>query len=206
MRPEACRAPSSQPATAAKSIQVNLNKAVFLDRDGTIIFDGHYIHEPDQVKLLPGAQEAIALLKKSGYLLFLFTNQSGVGRGLFPLQAVHRCNQRMLDLLGFGNELFSDVCIATEHPEERPVYRKPNPRFITECVAKYALDPSRSWMTGDKPIDAEAGLNAGIQAALIESHHHSAESGVPRYPSLLAFAKDVTGGLALEARPRTSHH
>ena len=168
---------------------MTFSQAVFLDRDGTIIFDGNYISHPSEVRLLPGSAEALALLRTANFKLFLFTNQSGVGRGKFPIDCVHLCNERMLELLGLGPALFTDICIATESPDQPVVYRKPNPRFINESVEKHVLDRMRSWMVGDKLIDAEAGLNAGIGAALIGSHPHEALPNVQRFPSLFAFAR-----------------
>jgi D-glycero-D-manno-heptose 1,7-bisphosphate phosphatase len=171
---------------------VNARKAVFLDRDGTIIVDGAYLSDPAKIELLLGAKEAMKLLKVSGFSLFLFTNQSGVGRGFFPLEAVHRCNQRMLDLLGLGSPLFTDVCIAPESPDQPTVYRKPNPRFINESILKHGIDRSKAWMVGDKSIDVESGLNAGINAALIGKSPRFGKPDVPCYDSLLVFAQAVT--------------
>lgn len=171
---------------------MNAHKAVFLDRDGTIIFDANYISTPGQVRLLPGAKEAIAILGDAGFLLFLFTNQSGVGRGFYPLESVLECNQRMLDLLGLGGGLFRDVCIAPESPDQPIVYRKPNPRFINESIVKHRLDRSKTWMVGDKSIDVESGLNAGINAALIGKGSQVHGANVPSYDSLFAFANAVT--------------
>ncbi len=129
------------------------------------------------------------MLRDSGFMLFLFTNQSGVGRGFFSLHAVHRCNQQLVDLLGMGNQLFTGICIAPESPDQPSVYRKPNPRYINESVAKYSLDRSASWMVGDKLIDVESGLNAGINAALIGQPFLLTKPDVPCYQSLLAFAQ-----------------
>lgn len=168
-----------------------MTKAVFLDRDGTIIADRDYLSDPSKVELLDGAREGITLLRDAGFNLFLFTNQSGVGRGYFTLDAVHRCNERMLDLLGLGSELFTEICIAPEAPGQHVLYRKPNPRFIHESVTKYKLDPSVTWMVGDKRIDAEAGINAGIQAALIREKPLADMPKVPHYLSLHGFARDV---------------
>lgn len=180
-----CKTPSREPAP------VRDKTAVFLDRDGTIIVDGHYISDPSQVKLLAGVREALGLLRDSGHLLFLFTNQSGVGRGLFPLTAVHHCNRRMLELLDLGDDLFRNICIAPETPDQPQIYRKPSPRFITESITAHGLDRSRSWMVGDKPSDVEAGLNAGIQAALIASAGMNENPAVHHYHSLLAFAQAI---------------
>src|SRR5687767_679302 len=84
------------------------SKAVFLDRDGTLIHDGNYIHHPSEVSLLPQTSEALRLLRAAGYQLFLFTNQSGVGRGMFPIESVYACNDRMIELLGLGQNLFRE--------------------------------------------------------------------------------------------------
>lgn len=75
-------------------------KALFLDRDGTIIADKHYLADPAGVELLPGAREALHGFLADGWRLFLFTNQSGVGHGLFTLEDARRCNARMDELLG----------------------------------------------------------------------------------------------------------
>ncbi|MFZ5496126.1 MAG: D-glycero-alpha-D-manno-heptose-1,7-bisphosphate 7-phosphatase [Verrucomicrobiota bacterium] len=146
-------------------------KALFLDRDGTIIVDRHYLADPAQVELLPGAREALHGFLADGWKLFLFTNQSGVGQGMFPLAAVHRCNARMLELLALPSPGFTETCIAPEAPDAPAVYRKPSPRFIREMIAKHSLDPAGCWMAGDKPSDVLAGLNAGIRSALLDSDH-----------------------------------
>lgn len=167
-------------------------QAVFLDRDGTIIYDGNYMKDPSEIVLLPGAKDAMALLRDAGFLLFLFTNQSGIGRGYFTIDDAHRCNQRMIDLLGLGPDLFTEICIAPESPDQPAVYRKPNPRFINETVARYGIDRTQSWMVGDKTIDAESGLNANIQAALIGSAASPPGHAVPRYDTLREFAQAAT--------------
>ena len=139
------------------------NPALFLDRDGTLIVKRDYLADPAQVELMPGVREALHRFIARGYWLFLFTNQSGVGRGLFPLETVRRCNDRMFELLELPPPGFTEICIATESPKMPVVYRKPSPRFIHEMVAKYSLDPAQTWMVGDMPCDIEAGLNAGVQ-------------------------------------------
>lgn len=172
--------------------RVTPTKAVFLDRDGTIIHDAHYLSDPTMVKLLPNAEQALSLLRDDGFLLFLFTNQSGIGRGYFTIDAAHRCNERMIELLGLGSSLFSGICIAPESPDQPAVYRKPNPRFINETVTRYGIDRAQAWMVGDKTIDAESGLNADIQAALIGHAASPDGRAVPRYASLLEFAQAIT--------------
>lgn len=142
-------------------------QAVFLDRDGTLIENRHYLASPEGVTLLPGVREGLQLARDCGAKLFLFTNQSGVGRGMFTLADVAAVNRRMIEMLGLGDDLFAGVCIAPERPDEPAVYRKPSPRFIHETLTAHALAAGAAWMVGDSPSDWEAGLNAGIRAAAI---------------------------------------
>ncbi|MCM2274792.1 MAG: HAD-IIIA family hydrolase [Candidatus Didemnitutus sp.] len=144
-------------------------KALFLDRDGTIIRHVPYLHRPEDVELTPGAADALHAARAAGYRLFLLTNQSGVARGYFTLDEVERVNARMFALLNLGVEAFAGVCIATEHPDEPPVYRKPSPRYILEMMAAYRLDPAQCWMVGDNESDWHAGLQAHIRVAAVRS-------------------------------------
>lgn len=149
-------------------------QAVFFDRDGTLIVDRDYLSDPDQVELLTGVRETLHQLLAGGCQLFLFTNQSGVGRGFFSMEAVHRCNERMLALLALPGPGFTEICIAPEHPDRPSVYRKPSPRFISEMVERYSLDVKRTWMVGDRTSDVQAGLNAGVRCALLSTLKGSA--------------------------------
>lgn len=143
--------------------------ALFLDRDGTLIVHRPYLSRPEQVELLPGVRETLQAARKDGCMLFLFSNQSGVGRGYFTIEDVYRCNLRMLDLLGLPDGVFSGVCIAPEHPDEPSLYRKPSPRFIVEMMGKYGLQQQRTWMIGDARTDVEAGLSAEVRTVLVDS-------------------------------------
>jgi D-glycero-D-manno-heptose 1,7-bisphosphate phosphatase len=146
-----------------------MNKALFLDRDGTLIEHKPYLYKPEEVILLPGVIAALRNAREAGYLLFLFTNQSGVGRGYFKLEDVHRVHARLIESIGLGSDIFKEICVAVEHPDTPSIYRKPSPRFILEMIAKYDIDPKPSWMIGDSPSDWQAGLRAGISAAAVRS-------------------------------------
>jgi D-glycero-D-manno-heptose 1,7-bisphosphate phosphatase len=174
-------------------------KALFLDRDGTIILDKHYLADPAGVELLPGAAAALQRARSLGYALFLFTNQSGIGRGLHTLDDVLRCNARMEELLGLGSPLFTDICIAPESPEQPSSYRKPSPRFILESIARHGLDPAQCWMVGDREGDIQAGLNAKIRAAAVCTGKYDAAGwaalalpGVPVFPSIVEFVATLS--------------
>lgn len=148
---------------------VAANKAIFLDRDGTLIYDKHYLSDPADVEVIPGVGEALQKALNMGYALFLFSNQSGVGRGYFTLDAVGFCNQRMVELMGFAQSPFLETCLADEAPDQPIVYRKPSPKFIYEMIAQYQLDTTKSYMVGDKVCDWEAGIRADIQSVAVQT-------------------------------------
>src|SRR4051812_36075726 len=142
-------------------------KALFLDRDGTLILDKHYLADPAGVELIPGVAAALKQARALGYQLFLFTNQSGIGRGLHTLDDALRCNARMEELIGLPLPLFTDICTAPEPSEQPSVYRKPPPLFIAKSTPRHGLDPRHCWMIGDRDSDVEAGRNAKIHAVAV---------------------------------------
>jgi len=174
-------------------------KALFLDRDGTLIVDIPYLADATRVALLPGVRDGFVRARSLGYQLFLFTNQSGIGRGYFTLNDAQRCNDRMVDLLGLGPNVFTAQCIAPEHPDQPSLYRKPSPRFIQEMIAAHRLDPAHCIMVGDRESDVRSGLNAGIRAAGVctgeydeATWHRLALPGVTVHADFGAFAKTLT--------------
>ena len=176
----------------------NSRKALFLDRDGTLIIDKHYLADPAGVELIPGVSDALREARMLGYQLFLFTNQSGIGRGLHTLDDALRCNARMEELIGLPLPLFTDICIAPESSEHPPQYRKPSPRFIVESIARHGLTPADCWMVGDRDADVHAGLNAKIRAAALCTGKYTADDwaklalpDVPVFPSLVEFVASL---------------
>jgi D-glycero-D-manno-heptose 1,7-bisphosphate phosphatase len=151
-----------------------MKKALFLDRDNTLIVDKVYLADPAGVEILPGVRDGLQRALDLGYQLFLFTNQSGIGRGYHSLEDTHRVNVRMEELIGLPRPLFVEIGIAPESPDQPSLYRKPSPRFIQEMIAKHALDPAGCIMVGDRESDIEAGVNAGIAGAAICSGKVSA--------------------------------
>ncbi len=174
-------------------------QALFLDRDGTLNVDHGYIARPEDVELLPQAKEALALALQQGCRLFLITNQSGVGRGHFTMEDVHACNARLIELLDCGPNPFAGICIAPEHPDKTPNYRKPSPKYLLEMKEKHALDPAACWMIGDRRSDWQTGLNAGINVAAVstgkpienEEHAFLQEHKIPLYAHLMAFMRTL---------------
>lgn len=154
--------------------------ALFLDRDGTLIEHVPYLSDPAQVRLLPGAKKALHEALRKGYRLYLFTNQSGIGRGYFSMEQAEVCNQRMIELLELPEPGFSSICVAPEAPSQPRVYRKPSPKFIHESIESHTLDPQNSYMVGDSIKDVEAGIKAGIQSVFIHNPTLPEDEGLPQ--------------------------
>lgn len=173
-------------------------KALFLDRDGTLIADKHYLADPAGVELLPGVIEGLKHALKQKYKLFLFTNQSGIGRGYYTMEQALNVNRRMEEMIGLGNPLFTGICMAPETPEQPMVYRKPSPRFILEMIEEHQLDAAQCIMVGDRETDIEAGLNAKIRVAGLCNGKLNTEAwakfgfkDLPLYPSFAEFAAEL---------------
>ena len=172
-----------------KSKSENPRRALFLDRDGTIILDKDYLADPAGVEVIPGVPAALRRVQSLGYLLFLFTNQSGIGRGFHTLDDALRVNERMEELLGLPRPIFTEICIAPEAPGQPSLYRKPSPRFIHEMLAKHRLDPAHCWMVGDRESDIAAGIAAGLRSAALCTGKYDAAGWAPRLkPGVPCFA------------------
>ena len=173
-------------------------RALFLDRDDTLVRDAGYMSRPEQIELLPGVAEALRDARAAGFRLHLVTNQSGIGRGYYTMADALACNRRLEELLGIG---FDGVCIAPERPDEPSRYRKPSPAYLLERIAADGLDPAASWMVGDKVSDLACGLAAGVRAALVargatgapreDAAAFAAERGIPVFPDFPAFVRDL---------------
>lgn len=152
------------------------SKAVFLDRDGTIIEDRGYIRDPDDVALLPGAGEAIRKLADAGNLIVVVSNQSGVARGLFDEAALDRVHRRMEELLREQGAPLHGVyyCPYLDGPEavveayrQKSDLRKPGAGMLRLAAQEMGIDLGNSWMVGNSPADVQAGASAGCQTVLI---------------------------------------
>jgi D-glycero-D-manno-heptose 1,7-bisphosphate phosphatase len=146
---------------------LNSPRAIFLDRDGTLIVDKHYLHRPEEVEIFPGAAEALRRLEDSGFLLFLVTNQSGVGRGYFTMEDVTRVHAHLEAELAAEDVTFSGIYVAPEAPDQPSHGRKPSPGFLFDARDEFSVDLAQSYMIGDKRIDLEAGWNAGVAASVL---------------------------------------
>lgn len=146
---------------------VNMNRAVFLDRDGVLIEEKNFLHRAEDVVLLPGVGEALRRLSDAGFLLFIVSNQSGVGRGYFTLADVEKVNAQLAAGVAPLGVSFRKIYIAPEAPDQPSRGRKPSPQFLFDARNEFGVDLARSFMIGDKVIDLECGWNAGVQASLL---------------------------------------
>lgn len=144
--------------------QAKPTTAIFADRDGTLIRHVDYIGKPEEVELLPGVKDAVQMLLKQEIPLFIFTNQSGVGRGYFPIENVHACQYRLFELLGVEPTDIGGWCIAPEAPGTEGGYRKPSPRFLNEACEHLGIGPECCHIIGDTLVDLETAWNCGAQA------------------------------------------
>jgi D-glycero-D-manno-heptose 1,7-bisphosphate phosphatase len=144
-----------------------MNRAIFLDRDGTLIEERDYLHRVEQVVIYPGVVQALRKLQLGGFKLFIVSNQSGVGRGYFTLADVETVNQHLTHLFGQAGVSFEKIYVAPEAPEMPSRGRKPSPQFLFDARDEFTIDLSRSYMIGDKLIDLECGWNAGVKTAVL---------------------------------------
>ena len=151
--------------------------AVFLDRDGTIIEAHGYINDPNQVRLIPGAADAILRLSEGGHLVVLVSNQSGIARGLLDDETLSRVHGRLEELLREEGVSLDRAyyCPYLDGPEAKvdayrrdSELRKPKPGMLLQAARELNIDLSRSWVIGDSPCDVEAGLRAGCRTILID--------------------------------------
>lgn len=142
-------------------------RAVFLDRDGTINVDRHYLSDPAQLELIPGAGTALRRLQDAGFLLVIVTNQSGIGRGYYTEEAMHAVNRRLIAELAEQGVRLRKIYYSPEAPDQPSIGRKPSPAFLFAARDELGVDLARSYMVGDKVIDLECGWNAGISRSLL---------------------------------------
>lgn len=146
-----------------------MKKAVFLDRDGTINIDVGYLGEPEGLVFIRGAKEGVRLLKKKGFLVFIVTNQSGVGRGYFSLESLKSINEKMLHEFGKNRIHIDGIYYCPHHPRERCKCRKPQPKIVKDIAKRFKINLERSYFIGDKLIDVQTGKNAGCRTVLINA-------------------------------------
>lgn len=177
-----------------------VNKAVFLDRDDTLIEDPGYINHPDQVRLLEGVTETLAELKKMGYKLIVVSNQSGIARGIFTEEMLTKIHERLEQLLSHHGAALDKIYYCPYHPEGAiPKYRresdwrKPQSGMLLAAAEEFDIDLTQSWLIGDSTRDIDAGKSAGCKTILIQNaaHNRTIEPGATAPDYMAVNMKEV---------------
>lgn len=165
----------------------NKQKAIFLDRDGTLNKYVGFLRNIEQFELIPGTEEAICKINESGYLAIVVTNQPVIARGEVSLEELEEIHNKMETLLGLKGAYVDAIYYCPHHPHkgyegERPEYkikcecRKPKPGMLLKAAEDFNIDLSQSWMVGDGENDILAGIAAGCQTALVGGNEHFGET------------------------------
>jgi D-glycero-D-manno-heptose 1,7-bisphosphate phosphatase len=180
-------------------LRADLAKAVFLDRDGTLIQERNYLSSPEQVSLLPYCSQALRILADAGYHLILITNQSGIARGYFTMDDFLRVQERFQSLLAKDGIQLDASFVCPHHPEA-PILeyrlscdcRKPRPGLLDRAAKELSLDLKQSWIIGDKADDIRLSVSRPLKPLLVRSGHGSEqeEELLREFPSL-AVADDI---------------
>ena len=158
----------------------NKQRAIFLDRDGTMNVSKGFISKADDLELIPGSIEAIKDINKSGALAIVITNQPVIARGECSFEELHNIHNKLKTLLGEKGAFVDDIFYCPHHPDkgfegEVPELkfdcecRKPKTGMIDEAVKKYNIDLSKSYMVGDSTMDLELARNAGVKSVLVDT-------------------------------------
>jgi D-glycero-D-manno-heptose 1,7-bisphosphate phosphatase len=160
-----------------------MNRAVFIDRDGTINVEKEYLYQAEEFEFIPGAERAIRLLNEAGYLVVVVTNQSGVARGYYTEEDVLLLHRHISSRLEQCGARVDSWHFCPHHPSGRGSYalpcrcRKPQPGMLLEAARRFDIDMESSFMVGDKLVDVEAGRAAGCSSVLVRTGYGSKEEG-----------------------------
>jgi D-glycero-D-manno-heptose 1,7-bisphosphate phosphatase len=144
---------------------------VLIDRDGTINVEKHYLSDPAELALIPGAGDAIRRLNLAGMGVAIVTNQSGIARGYFDMARLEAIHARLVELLADAGAVVDGIYICPHGPADDCDCRKPLPGMVAQAVAEHGFDPAQAVMIGDKEVDVELGLAVGADTFLVRTGH-----------------------------------
>ena len=151
-----------------------MSRAVFLDRDGTLLDELGYLARAEDLRLYPDAADAVRRLNDAGFLLVVVTNQSGIARGLLGEDELERVHARLADELERGGAHLDLVLHCPHHPDHgeaplrgRCACRKPEPGLFFEAARRLGIDLAESWAIGDSARDVEAARRAGVRGRVL---------------------------------------
>lgn len=144
---------------------------LFLDRDGVLVVDKHYLSDPDAVEIIPGVPGALIRARDAGFRLVGVSNQSGLGRGMFEEDALVAVMERMDELLAAEGVELDAFYYCPHAPEDDCGCRKPRPGLLEEAGGSFRWDPRASWVIGDKIDDVGLARGAGLGAVHVATGH-----------------------------------
>ena len=142
-----------------------VKRFVLIDRDGTLVFEKHYLSNPDQLELIPGAAPALKRLHEAGWGICVVTNQSGIGRGLFDVRQLDKVHQRLAEMLARFDVKLDGIYLCPHDPNDKCNCRKPAPGMVHQAMAAHGFNPRQAWVIGDKEVDV--GLGHAVEAKSI---------------------------------------
>jgi D-glycero-D-manno-heptose 1,7-bisphosphate phosphatase len=155
------------------------DRAVFFDRDGTLMEEVHYCGDPQKVRVYAGVSAGLRKLKQAGFRTFIVTNQSGIGRGLISEAQYSAVQQEVLSQIGEG--LIDASYFCPDAPGTASTGRKPEPGMLFEAAAEYDIDLPNSYTVGDKAADVECGRRAGTKTILVLTGYGSEQDCRPDF-------------------------
>ncbi|MBE7439467.1 MAG: HAD family hydrolase [Spirochaetales bacterium] len=146
-----------------------MKKVAFLDRDGTLIRNAHYLSRPEQIEILSGVREGLQLLKQYHFMLIILTNQSGIGRGYFSETDLKIIHTELLGLFAQSSILFDAIYYCPHHPDEECECRKPRKGMLLTALQEQSIDLSVDFavLIGDSDADMGLARNARIAAIAV---------------------------------------
>ena len=147
------------------------NRAVFLDRDGTMAKDVPYCNCPEDFQLFPSTAKAIRLLSEHGFKIIVITNQSGIARGYFTEETLAKIHKKMKKELAREGARIDAIYYCPHHPDDNCNCRKPGTALVLQAAKDFDIDLKRSYMVGDLPMDVGLGRAAGCRTVLVDTNH-----------------------------------
>jgi D-glycero-D-manno-heptose 1,7-bisphosphate phosphatase len=163
-----------------------MNKIIFLDRDGTIIFDpeDERVDKEEKIKLFPDTIEALKYLASNNFSVVLITNQAGIAEGRINLQDFDRINNKVLEMLEPSGIKILKTYVCPHSPQDNCECRKPKPTMILEAAKEFNVDLAETYMIGDRESDILAGINAGAKTVLVKTANKPVEVKEATYTAL----------------------
>ena len=166
-----------------------MNKIIFLDRDGTVIYDpeDERVDREDKIKLFPDTIEALKYLADNNFEVILITNQAGIAEGRINAQDFTRINNKVIEMLAPSGVKILKTFMCPHAPGDNCECRKPKPTMLLEAAKEFDIDLARCYMVGDRESDIKAGINAGTKTILVKTANIPVESKDANYtaPNLL---------------------